>query len=638
MDVMTGNRGKRRKLEVFSFLAALLLVWCPVLGQESQDCLVCHDSTDDGGGEQALAVALTESVHAFAECLDCHPGADQEGHFDTGLTPACADCHDETAQMLANSVHGREGGAAEWASGGCQVCHGPVHRLVSHTEPASPIHPSRIAETCGVCHANTALAEKLGVRLVQPLAAYSASVHARAVLENRGGAKCSSCHGAHDILPAADPSSKVHRERVPETCGGCHQEIDAAFEASVHGRAAAHGIQESPVCTDCHGEHRILGPDYKESPVYASNIPKMTCGRCHGDLRLSDKFGLAGDKVPAYADSFHGLASRSGSVTVASCSSCHGVHDILPSSDPASHIHADNLAETCGNCHPGAGRRFAIGPVHVLPTQSEHAAVYWMRKLYLSLIFVTIGAMLVHNLLDLYRKARHPEPAREFARSARPERMSPGFRIAHGLLAASFFVLAYTGFALKYPESWWAAPLLHWESIFGLRGWIHRAAAVVMLGAAAVHVVHVILDRRARRCIVEMWPCRADWAEFKEKVLFLVGRRESASVEPWLGYVEKAEYLAVIWGTMVMAVTGFLLWFEEATLRWLPTWVADLATVVHFYEAILATLAILVWHFYSVIFDPAVYPMDTAWLTGRSARRREPPKAPEPKMSKQHKA
>lgn len=618
MTFASGVRRIRAHLWLLPLLMASMLLPGTVLAQSSEECVLCHDPADDEPDTVAPIGTLAESVHEFAECLDCHPGADSEDHMEGGLTPGCADCHDGITTELDASVHGREGGAAEWASGGCQVCHGPIHRLVSQDESVSPIHRSRIAETCGVCHADTALAEELGIRLVQPLVAYSASVHARAVAEGNGGANCSSCHGAHDILPAADASSKVHRTQVPDTCAVCHAEIAEVFEASVHGKAAAHGIQESPVCTDCHGEHRILGPDYKDSPVFASNIPKMTCGRCHGDLRLSAKFGMPEDKVPAYADSFHGLATRAGSITVANCASCHGVHDILPSSDPAAHTHVDKLAATCGHCHPGAGGLFAIGPVHVLPTQREHAAVYWVRKAYLALIFVTIGIMLVHNLLDLYRKARHPEPRSEADLEGLPERMSSGFRAAHALLAVSFMVLAYTGFALKYPEAWWSL------SLFGWRGWIHRIAAVVMLGSAVVHVVHVLMDRRARRCIVGMWPRRADWREFREKVGYLCGRRSSPPAEPWLGYVEKAEYLAVIWGTLVMAVTGFLLWFEEWTLHWLTTWVADLATVVHFYEAVLATLAIMVWHFYSVIFDPVVYPMDTAWLTGRSARQRAP--------------
>ena len=81
---------------------------------------------------------------------------------------------------------------------------------------------------------------------------------------------------------------------------------------------------------------------------------------------------------------------------------------------------------------------------------------------------------------------------------------------------------------------------------------------------------------------------------------------------------EKMEYLALIWGSLLMAATGFVLWFNNLTMRWLPGWASDVSTTIHFYEAILATGAIVVWHFYFVIFDPVVYPMDTTWLTGQS--------------------
>ncbi|MBT8207653.1 MAG: cytochrome B, partial [Acidimicrobiia bacterium] len=162
--------------------------------------------------------------------------------------------------------------------------------MIAGSDPDCPVHSTRIAETCGACHADPELAADLGIRLVQPLVAYTASVHAQVVAEGGEGARCTSCHGAHGILPAADPTSRVNRAHVVDTCGECHVEIAAEFGSSVHGRAATHGVQDSPVCTDCHGEHRILHPSQKESPVYATNIPKLTCGRCHGDLRLSDKF------------------------------------------------------------------------------------------------------------------------------------------------------------------------------------------------------------------------------------------------------------------------------------------------------------------------------------------------------------
>jgi hypothetical protein len=68
-----------------------------------------------------------------------------------------------------------------------------------------------------------------------------------------------------------------------------------------------------------------------------------------------------------------------------------------------------------------------------------------------------------------------------------------------------------------------------------------------------------------------------------------------------------------------MALSGMVLWFENWSLRNWPKWVADAATALHWYEAILATLSILIWHLYMVVFDPDVYPMDRAWLTGRTS-------------------
>jgi cytochrome b subunit of formate dehydrogenase len=87
--------------------------------------------------------------------------------------------------------------------------------------------------------------------------------------------------------------------------------------------------------------------------------------------------------------------------------------------------------------------------------------------------------------------------------------------------------------------------------------------------------------------------------------------------------MEKVEYWAVVWGAVVMGLTGALLWFNNWSLQQFPKLWLDVATAVHYYEAVLACLAIVIWHFYTVIFDPDVYPMDTAWLTGRTVRRRE---------------
>jgi cytochrome b subunit of formate dehydrogenase len=85
---------------------------------------------------------------------------------------------------------------------------------------------------------------------------------------------------------------------------------------------------------------------------------------------------------------------------------------------------------------------------------------------------------------------------------------------------------------------------------------------------------------------------------------------------PRFNFREKLEYLGLIWGTIVMTVTGFILWFKTEWLQFFPLWAWDVARAIHFYEAILATLTIIVWHFYSVIFNPDIYPMSWAWITG----------------------
>jgi cytochrome b subunit of formate dehydrogenase len=599
--------------------AGCALAWAmaaPALAQEAAtEELVCSDCHD------VDPAAFEKTVHGTAgiACTDCHTGA-AVSHEDKGVAPVdCASCHQDAVDELATSPHGQPAFTKISGKPACQTCHGPVHQLVSQDQAGSKINVRHLTETCAQCHASPAIARVTGVHLIQPIEAYKKSVHARAVQEGKAAATCADCHGSHGILPASAPDSQVNRRKVPDTCGKCHADIDTAFKASVHGVAVAHGTGEAPVCTDCHGEHRILAVKDPGSPVFASNLPTMTCGRCHGDVRVTEKFALPENVVSSFDDSFHGLSSRAGSKTVANCASCHGVHLILPSSDPRSTVNKANLAKTCGKCHPGAGTRFAIGTVHVSRTEEKNAAVFWIRRIYLWLIWAVIGGMVLHNLLDLRRKVLSPMQRPMIPVAERPVRMSRGFRIAHALMMVSFLVLAYSGFALAWPEAWWATPLGSGENQTALRALVHRVAAVVMLLSLAFHVVHLIVDRRARACIRRMLPTFEDWHELRERMRWYLGLRKDMPHSGPLGYAEKAEYLALIWGLVVMALTGFLLWFENFTLHWFPKWVTDVSTTIHFYEAVLASLAILVWHFYFVLFDPLVYPMDTAWLNGKEA-------------------
>jgi formate dehydrogenase gamma subunit len=220
--------------------------------------------------------------------------------------------------------------------------------------------------------------------------------------------------------------------------------------------------------------------------------------------------------------------------------------------------------------------------------------------------------MAVHNGLDLSTKFGVPRLPRgtDFLRFTVNERLQ------HAVMALSFLVLAYSGFALKFPEAWWAAPFEAVGGGEGTRRLVHRTAAVFMVGVFAYHLMYLASRGRGREQLRALWPRWQDVRDAGQMVAYYLRLRSDRPAFDRFSYIEKAEYWALIWGSLIMTVTGFVLWFENQTLALLPLWVLDLATVVHYYEAWLASLAIAVWHFYWVIFNPEVYPMSTVWLDG----------------------
>lgn len=508
---------------------------------------------------------------------------------DAAQGPECGACH-EQAKKLPKSAH---------AGLTCDTCH-ENHEKVPH--PADVPKPE-----CSTCHQDQA-------------GDYASSVHGQARQHGNAGAPdCGMCHGdAHELLM---PESQTFRASVPDTCGMCHSEVVEQFRASVHGQALARGITQAPLCTDCHGEHKILKHTNEASPVNQAHI-RDTCGSCHGNVRLSRKFGLPTDRLVSYDASFHGLAAQAGSETVANCASCHGVHNILPSSDAKSTINPKNLPKTCGQCHPGAGTRFVISEVHLAQGRTEPSGVRWVREFYLLVIPVTLGLMFIHNLGDWIRKlirARFQERAVAYASGEL--RMLRFERVLHGLLAFSFLTLVWTGFALKYPNQWWARPLLLMEADWSVRSVVHRIAAVILIATGIAHVISLVVNRGLRRHWKGLLPTRKDAHEGLAGFAYNLGLGSEPPRRSSHSYFEKAEYWALIWGTVVMASTGLLLWANNLALKLFPkTWL-DIATSIHFYEAILAAAAIVLWHFYSTIFDPDVYPLDTSFLTGYSVKK-----------------
>ena len=510
----------------------------------------------------------------------------------------------------------------------CLACHGekaPPAKNKKGPKPPPFVDQARFADSvhaangCASCHTDVDLAAHPGGKPVakvdcaschdKPSASYQASVHGMArKAGDTAAAQCGDCHGTHDIIKANAPLSPVNRDNLGNTCGQCHPDVVKEVRGSIHGQAMAAGVREAPSCTDCHSEHAIQKLKGAKPEVAAE-----VCSRCHGSAQLNAKFDLPADRVSTFQDSYHGMAAKMGSKSAANCASCHGFHNVLPASDPHSMVNKANLIATCSKCHPNASAKFIQGNIH----QDKNAGAdlggridHWVRGTYITMILCVIGAMVAHNLLILRRKlmASLHDPNRTVVR------MTRAARIQHATLASSFIALVISGFALKYPDS-----ALSWlmGSSEIVRRTIHRGAACIMITGAFGHLLFAAFTREGRKFVLDMLP------EVKDVTDVLVSLRHylvPGTPKPMFkrfGYAEKAEYWAVVWGTFLMGATGLMIWFKLYATTWVPRWVIEVATTVHYYEAILATLAILVWHFYFVIFDPDVYPVNWAWLDGK---------------------
>ncbi|MBD3402895.1 hypothetical protein GF420_08360 [candidate division GN15 bacterium] len=579
--------------------------------RNSENCFFCHEGPvyEDEGD---LSEAHQGSVHAMLDCVDCHADIAELPHEDELAKVNCGDCHFESAEEYQR--HGRLGypGGADIPS--CADCHGR-HDILSSSDKQSRVNPLNLPATCGVCHEDINLTEKHEILFGKAVDLYKSSVHGTASL---GGvylaATCNDCHSsdgnAHKIFSPDHPESAINHFNIPSTCGKCHHNVELDFWEGIHGKLVRRGETDAPVCTDCHGEHGIISPDDPASRVSPARVAEATCAPCHESARLNEKYGTPGGRVQSWVDSYHGLKSRAGDLTVANCASCHGAHRILPHTDSTSSIHPSNLQETCGNCHPGITAEMAATQIHGQPGVSQTPLANIIKSIYIVIIIVVIGVMIVHWLIDLLKQIRDVNKLPQIRRMTNNEVWQ------HTFLMVTFIVLVISGFSLRFYDAWWSQWLFGWEGGSDLRGIIHRVAAVLFMITTVWHVVY-LTGRRGRQFLRDMFPTKTDITQFVHMISYNLGIRKDHPHFGRFSYVEKAEYWALVWGTVIMAITGFALWFDNFVVQMFPKGALDVMLVMHYYEAWLATLAILIWHMYSTIFNPKVYPMNPSWYTGK---------------------
>jgi nitrate/TMAO reductase-like tetraheme cytochrome c subunit len=168
-------------------------------------------------------------------------------------------------QLYMDSIHGRAlTRSGLMVAANCSDCHG-AHEINPRTEPASRVHRANVPGTCGSCHAGI-------------LATFRQSIHGReAAAGNPAAPICSDCHTAHKIRRVEVETWKLD---IVRECGNCHAESFQSYRDTFHGKVTALGFSRVARCSDCHGAHDVLPRGDPRSRVHPANLVS-TCARCH---------------------------------------------------------------------------------------------------------------------------------------------------------------------------------------------------------------------------------------------------------------------------------------------------------------------------------------------------------------------
>jgi cytochrome b subunit of formate dehydrogenase/mono/diheme cytochrome c family protein len=173
-------------------------------------------------------------------------------------------------------------------------------------------------------------------------------------------------------------------------------------------------------------------------------------------------------------------------------------------------------------------------------------------------------------------------------------------RLEHVVLLISFTLLAATGLPQKFAGGWFAEAVIKFFGGIEMTRALHRLNAIIMILLAIYHVVAVGYRIFVLRRRLTMLPMPSDFAEWWQDMRYKLGRTKTPAKFGRYNYGEKMEYWAMIWGTLIMGLTGFILWNPISTARLIPGEWIPAAKAAHGAEAILAVLAIIVWHLYNV--------------------------------------
>jgi cytochrome b subunit of formate dehydrogenase len=612
----------------------------------SADCLDCHTDSKTmrivNGEKIPLAIFPTNgfarSVHSQLDCIDCHDVIKELLHDKNVPPPNCISCHDKEGKEYATSIHGMSHSMGASGAAQCWDCHGS-HEILPVKSVDSPVYKMNLPATCAKCHSNKNLTKEYQIEFPEAASQYMDSIHGTALLKMGliVAPSCDDCHGVHNIKRSVDRDSPINHANVAKTCGKCHVGIEETYDKSVHGQLLAKGDPRGPVCIDCHSAHEIVNPTGNNFKA----VSDERCGKCHED------------RLEGYRDTYHGKAMALGrpnsAPEVAACYDCHGFHDILPPSNPASHLSRTNILATCQKCHPGATIGFTQYEPHANPLDKKNYPMLHMVFLAMTgLLIGTFAFFGLHTLVWLFRAVwlylHDSKKFREAKIAAQVDgewftRFVPFERFLHILVVSSFLLLVVTGMPLKFYYTGWA------KFIFSIIGgpetarMLHRFGAIITFFYFGLHLCSLIGRAWKGRgklhgenggfSFKQLWrvlfgpdsmiPTLQDWRDLVAHNKWFFGKGPKPQFDRWT-YWEKFDYFAVFWGVAIIGASGLIMWFPEFFTRFLPGWVINIALILHSDEALLAAGFIFSIHFFNTHFRIEKFPMDTVIFSGRVSK------------------
>jgi len=376
---------------------------------------------------------------------------------------------------------------------------------------------------------------------------------------------------------------------------------------------------KAPKCNDCHGiQHYITDTKLNQTKFDIVN----RCGSCHEKL------------IQTYFGTYHGKAAKLGSDKVAKCFNCHGSHELLAPSIPASTLSEKNIQKTCQVCHPKANKSFT----KFMPHADHHDRQKYPQLFYpfwamTLLIIFTFAGFGIHALLWLNRSLIERFSTQKIQEKSivfdeKDEKHVKRFNVSHTLLhimiIVSFLTLAITGMSLKFPDNPLFSSITHWVGGPHMMGKIHRVGALITFLYFAAHLFQLLVLFVKRKITImglfteeySLIPLPRDLIAVKDNLLYFIGKGPKPAFGRWT-YWEKFDYMAVFWGITIIGATGLTLAFPEIATRFLPGWALNIATIIHSDEALLATGFIFSMHFFHSHMRPDNFPMDTVVFTQR---------------------